>query len=106
MRSSIVFGLSSFRESSAGVSTARFRRFQVCWRPMNLRRTHLSGQRLQTREPQQVVRRTDEVGVQLHAAKTAYQSTAQPTIGFHPAEDLFDALAFALAHRVTGVTRG
>ena len=59
-----------------------------------------------TRQPQQVVRRTDEVGVQLHAAKAAYQGAAQPAVGFYPAEDFFDALALALAHGIAIVPRG
>src|SRR5208283_4886771 len=106
MSNTISFGLSSFRGEQAGVSPARFGCFQVYLHPMRLLRRHLSCQRLQTREPEQVVRRADQVGVQLHAANAPHQGTAQAAVGFHPAEDLFNALALALAHGVATMPRG
>src|ERR1700741_1432101 len=59
--------------------------------------------RPQSSESQEVECRADEVGMQLNAA---HERAAQSAIGFHPAEDLFNAFALALAHRVAGVARG
>src|SRR5687768_5833129 len=67
-------------------------------------RAYLSCQRSQSSEPQQVVGSTDQVGMQLHAAKAACEGATQPAVGFHPAEDLFDPFALALAHRIAGMT--
>src|ERR1051326_3641105 len=106
MSSCIGFYLCSFWESGLSVSTARFCRFEACFRVMSPLWTHLSCQRLQTRESQQVVRRADDVGMQLHPLKAAYQSAAQSTISFYPAEDFLDTLALALAHGITGMPRG
>jgi hypothetical protein len=58
--------------------------------PLRLLWTYLSCQWLQSSELQQVLRSTDEVGMQLYTAKTTGHRAAQSTIGFHPTDDLFD----------------
>ena len=77
--------------------------FEVCASGIALLRTQLSRQWPQSSEPQQVVGSANHIGVKLHTAQTARHCATQAAIGFHPAEDLFDTLALALAHGIAGV---
>src|SRR6267143_3275536 len=67
---------------------------------------HLSWDRSQSTEAQQVVGRSDQVGVQLHAGEAAEAGAAQAPVRLHPTEDLFDALALLLADPVARMARG
>src|SRR5579863_8496490 len=71
----------------------------------NLQR-HLSWERSQSAEPQQVVGSADKMGMQLHSSDAAKARATQPAPALHPAEDLLDPLALSLADRVTGVASG
>ena len=48
---------------------------------------HLSLDRSQSAQTQQVVGSADQVGVQLHAGDAAEAGPTQAAIGLHPAED-------------------
>src|SRR5512132_4664390 len=65
-----------------------------------------SGGRRQIADTDQVVRRQAEEEHPAHSTSTAVSSLAQEPDGFQPADDLFDALAFPLAHLVAGVACG
>src|SRR6187455_1059279 len=71
-----------------------------------LLRRHLSCRRLQSRHAQQVVCSPYHVSGELRLRKADEPSFAQTANGLHPAEDLLDALAFALTHGVTPMPRG
>src|SRR6266851_299952 len=57
-------------------------------------------------EADQIVDRQAEDEHPVHASPAAMARLAQQADRLEPAEDLFDALAFPLAHSVAGVTRG
>ena len=63
------------------------------------------GCRAESGDSEQVVGGSHQIGMQLGAVEAAIASTAQAADGLHPAEDLFDPLAYPLAHRVAGMTR-
>src|SRR5579872_987599 len=62
------------------------------------------GARAESGDSEQVVSRGHQVGVELGAVEAAVARFAQAAHGLHPAEDLFDPLAYPLAHRVAGMT--
>src|SRR5437588_12247706 len=67
---------------------------------------HLSRDRSQSTDAQQVVGGSDQVRVQLHTGEAAEAGAAQAAVRLHPTEDLFDALALLLADPVARVPRG
>src|SRR5262245_64866895 len=69
-------------------------------------RTTLPHRRGESTHAQQVVGRAHDVGVQLYAGESAHQRATKSAVSLHPAEDLLDAFALALAHRVARMTRG
>src|ERR1700676_5296395 len=64
------------------------------------------GGRAESGDAEQVVGGSHQIGMQLGALEAAIASTAQAAHGLHPAEDLFDPLAYPLADRVADMTRG
>src|SRR5882762_4141134 len=67
---------------------------------------HLSWDWSQSTEAQQVVGRSDQVRVQLHAGEAAEACAAQAPVRLHPTEDLLDPLALLLADPVARMARG
>src|SRR5918911_2025519 len=67
---------------------------------------HLSRQRRQPAQSQQVIRGTYQVGVQLHPCASDKRRLAKSPAALHPAEDLFDTLAFLLTNLVARMARG
>ena len=68
-------------------------------------RTSCRG-RAESGDAEQVVGGGHQIGVQLGAVEASIAGFAQATHGLHPAEDLFDPLAYPLAYRITDMTRG
>src|SRR5205807_1385251 len=66
--------------------------------------TQLPCCRLQSTHTKQVIGGGNDVGVNANGLHAARHGAAQPAIGFHPAEDLLDALSLLLADRVAGMT--
>src|SRR6202171_3977582 len=64
------------------------------------------GGRAESGDAEQVVGGGHQMGMQLGALEATIASTAQAAHGLHPAEDLFDPLAYPLAYRVADMTRG
>src|ERR1700674_4290381 len=58
------------------------------------------GGRAESGDAEQVVGGGHQMGMQLGALEATIASTAQAAHGLHPAEDLFDPLAYPLAYRV------
>ena len=75
--------------------------------PFGTLRADLSGRGdLQSREAQQIVGSTDQVGSELGLGLSDEARLAQSTHGLHPAEDFLDALPFPLAHGIARMARG
>jgi hypothetical protein len=64
------------------------------------------ARRPQATEPQQVIRRADQIAGRLRARDAADPALAQAADRLHPAEDLFHLLAQPLAQAITRVPRG
>src|SRR5260370_6750615 len=71
-----------------------------------LLRTQLPCGCWQSTHAQQVVSGGNDVGVKAHACQSASHRASQSAVGFHPAEDLLDALSPSLADRRAGAARG
>jgi hypothetical protein len=61
--------------------------------------------RAESGDSEQVVGGSHQISMQLSAVEAAIASTPQAAHGLHPAEDLFDPLAYPLTHRVADMTR-
>ena len=64
------------------------------------------GGRHQSRDSEQIVGGSDQIGVHLHPFTASVASFAQTTDGLHPTERLLDAFTEPLAERVTRMTGG
>ena len=83
----------------------------ACWCRFMAKSTSFCVQRadssrcehLQSRDPQKVVRGTNQAGGELGLGLSDETGLPQSTDGLHPAEDLLDAFALSLAHDVAAV---
>ena len=91
---------------AAPLCSMLFDRSLIVHRFLSVSRTDLSRRRRQSTQPQQVVGSADQVGGQLGTLDPVEAGFAEAPDHLHPAEDLLDAFALPLAHRVGGVAGG
>ena len=93
-------------ELEKSVITTIPRRFSRDSWSIGILKRHLSWDRSQSTEAQQLVGSADEVGVQLDASDAAKASATKPAPALHPTKDIFNASALSLTDPVTGVPSG